>query len=64
MFLLLLVCESYYKSKISTEHNTAFIGGIFSVLGFVLLFGLIREHIAIGKTTKVSFRQLRSITLF
>ncbi len=38
IFLLLLVCESYYKNKTSAEHTTTFIGGIFSVFGFVLLW--------------------------
>jgi hypothetical protein len=41
IFLLLVVCESYYRTKSSSEHATTDIGGVFSVCGFILLFGII-----------------------
>jgi hypothetical protein len=41
ILLLLLVCESYYKNKTSTEPNTIYIGGICFWIGFLLWLGVI-----------------------
>ena len=37
IFLLLLACESYYLNQTANESGTTFIGGGFSLCGFILL---------------------------
>ena len=43
LFLLLVVCESFYKNRFPTEPNTTYIGGLFSLCGLVLLYGILRR---------------------
>lgn len=42
IFCLLLTCESYYKNALIKGHDTIYIGGLFSILGLVLLVGVVR----------------------
>jgi hypothetical protein len=42
IYLLLLGDESYYRTRISTEPNTIFIGGFCSFIGLFLLVGMMR----------------------
>jgi hypothetical protein len=54
-FLLLLVSESYYRTKLSTEAGTICVAGGYSFIGLLLLLGVIqtaRKHMK-RYTTKI-----------
>ena len=53
VFLLLVACECYYENTISSDHDTIFIGGIFSYFGLIL----VTSALAINLKRRKKFRE-------
>jgi hypothetical protein len=52
MFLLLFACETFYANRTSTDHHTIYVGGVFSLSGFILLLMTLRAKFKGWKKAK------------